>query len=42
VYDDGSTEDTYELARKVGATVIKNPKNTGYGAAIRELSKLLA
>jgi glycosyltransferase involved in cell wall biosynthesis len=42
VHDDGSTDDTYELARKAGAIVIKNPKNTGYGAAIRELSKLWA
>jgi len=37
VYDDGSTDDTYELAKNAGATVIKSPKNTGYGAAIRAL-----
>jgi glycosyltransferase involved in cell wall biosynthesis len=37
VYDDGSTDDTYELARKAGATVIKSHKNTGYGTAIRAL-----
>jgi glycosyltransferase involved in cell wall biosynthesis len=37
VYDDGSTDDTYELARTAGATVIKSPKNTGYGTAIRAL-----
>lgn len=37
VYDDGSTDDTYELAKKAGATVIKSPKNTGYGTAIRAL-----
>jgi glycosyltransferase involved in cell wall biosynthesis len=37
VYDDGSTDDTYELAINVGATVIKSPKNTGYGSAIRAL-----
>jgi glycosyltransferase involved in cell wall biosynthesis len=37
VYDDGSTDDTYELAKSAGATVIKSPKNTGYGAAIRAL-----
>jgi glycosyltransferase involved in cell wall biosynthesis len=37
VYDDGSTDDTYELAKSCGATVIKSPKNTGYGAAIRAL-----
>jgi glycosyltransferase involved in cell wall biosynthesis len=37
VYDDGSTDDTYELASTAGATVIKSPKNIGYGAAIRAL-----
>jgi glycosyltransferase involved in cell wall biosynthesis len=37
VYDDGSTDDTYELARTAGATVIKSHKNTGYGTAIRAL-----
>ena len=37
VYDDGSTDDTYELAEKAGAKVIKSPKNTGYGTAIRAL-----
>jgi len=37
VYDDGSTDDTAELAKTAGATVIKSPKNTGYGAAIRAL-----
>lgn len=37
VYDDGSTDDTYELAKGAGATVIKSPRNTGYGAAIRNL-----
>jgi len=37
VYDDGSTDDTYELAKSCGATVIKSPKNTGYGTAIRAL-----
>ena len=37
VYDDGSTDDTYELAVNAGATVIKNPKNAGYGSAIRAL-----
>jgi polyprenyl-phospho-N-acetylgalactosaminyl synthase len=42
IYDDGSMGDNYELARKAGAIVIKNPMNTGYGATIRELSKLLA
>jgi len=37
VYDDGSTDDTYELAKTAGATVIKSPKNSGYGTAIRAL-----
>lgn len=37
VYDDGSTDDTYDLALSAGATVIKSPKNTGYGYAIRAL-----
>jgi len=37
VYDDGSTDDTSELARTTGATVIRSPKNTGYGTAIRAL-----
>jgi glycosyltransferase involved in cell wall biosynthesis len=37
VYDDGSTDNTYDLAKSSGATVIKSPKNTGYGGAIRAL-----
>jgi glycosyltransferase involved in cell wall biosynthesis len=37
VYDDGSTDDTFEIAKTAGATVIKSPKNTGYGTAIRAL-----
>ena len=37
VYDDGSTDNTFELATSAGATVIKSPKNTGYGSAIRAL-----
>ena len=37
VYDDGSTDDTFELATAAGANVIKGPKNTGYGSAIRAL-----
>ena len=37
VYDDGSTDDTSELASAAGATVIKSPKNAGYGSAIRAL-----
>lgn len=34
VYDDGSVDNTSEVARAAGATVIRNPKNKGYGAAI--------
>ena len=37
VYDDGSTDNTSELASAAGASVIKSPKNTGYGSAIRAL-----
>ena len=37
VYDDGSTDETSELATSAGATVIKSPKNTGYGSAMRAL-----
>lgn len=37
VYDDGSTDNTSELATAAGATVIKSSKNTGYGSAIRAL-----
>lgn len=37
VYDDGSTDDTSEIAKSVGATVIRNPENKGYGVAIRSL-----
>jgi len=37
VYDDGSTDDTYEVSNSAGATVIRNPENKGYGVAIRSL-----
>ena len=37
VYDDGSTDNTCEVARSAGATVIRNPENKGYGVAIRSL-----
>jgi glycosyltransferase involved in cell wall biosynthesis len=37
VYDDGSKDDTYELAMSAGATVIRNQENNGYGVAIRSL-----
>ena len=34
VYDEGSTDTTYEVALGAGATVIRNPENKGYGIAI--------
>lgn len=37
VYDDGSTDETSKIAEGAGATVIRSPKNTGYGSAIRAL-----
>ena len=37
VYDDGSTDDTSELAQGAGARVIRSSKNFGYGATIRAL-----
>ena len=37
VYDDGSTDETYNLAASAGARVIKSPTNNGYGTAIRAL-----
>jgi len=37
VYDDGSVDNTVEVARAAGATVIRNPKNKGYGFAISTL-----
>mgnify|MGYP001592669207 CR=1 FL=1 len=33
VIDDGSKDDTYNIAKKTGATVLKHGKNKGYGAA---------
>lgn len=35
VVDDGSTDDTAQLAREAGATVITHPMNMGQGAAIK-------
>lgn len=35
VVDDGSTDDTAEVARKAGAQVIRHGRNMGYGAAIK-------
>jgi glycosyltransferase involved in cell wall biosynthesis len=37
VYDDGSKDDTYEVAESAGASVIRNQENKGYGVAIRSL-----
>ena len=37
VCDDGSTDLTATIAKKIGAVVIKHGKNLGYGAAIRSL-----
>lgn len=37
VLDDGSTDDTSEIARLAGATVIQHEENRGYGAAIQSL-----
>lgn len=35
VIDDGSTDSTAEIARKVGAFVIRHPFNMGYGVALQ-------
>jgi glycosyltransferase involved in cell wall biosynthesis len=37
VYDDGSVDNTCELARTAGATVIRSSINKGYGVAIKSL-----
>jgi glycosyltransferase involved in cell wall biosynthesis len=37
VYDDGSTDLTGPIAKKMGATVMTNSKNLGYGSAIKGL-----
>lgn len=37
VCDDGSTDLTAEIARKLGAEVIRHDRNSGYGAAIQSL-----
>jgi glycosyltransferase involved in cell wall biosynthesis len=37
VYDDGSTDDTEQVATSAGACVIRSPDNKGYGVAIRSL-----
>ncbi|PIW26408.1 MAG: glycosyltransferase family 2 protein [Rhodospirillales bacterium CG15_BIG_FIL_POST_REV_8_21_14_020_66_15] len=35
VIDDGSTDDTADLAEKAGARVIRNPHNVGYGRSLK-------
>jgi glycosyltransferase involved in cell wall biosynthesis len=37
VYDDGSSDNTSEIAEKNGALVIKNSRNRGYGRALNTL-----
>ena len=37
VYDDGSTDNTQQVASSAGAIVIRSPENKGYGIAIRSL-----
>ncbi len=37
VCDDGSTDLTSDIAKKMGVMVVNHPKNLGYGAAIRTL-----
>src|SRR5919106_2241218 len=38
VYDDGSTDNTYDMAKAAGAdNIIRSPVNNGYGVAIRTL-----
>jgi len=37
VCNDGSTDLTGEISKKMGAIVVNHPKNLGYGAAIRSL-----
>ena len=37
VYDDGSIDDTQQVAVSAGASVIRSPENKGYGVAIRSL-----
>ncbi len=37
VCDDGSDDDTYNVAKAAGAIVIRHPVNKGYGAAIKTL-----
>ena len=40
VYDDGSIDRTSDIARDLGAVVIRNVRNKGYGKALSELFKI--
>lgn len=40
VYDDGSEDNTAEIARASGATVVRNPTNRGYGTALKALFQM--
>ena len=37
VCDDGSTDETFEVSKKLGAEVVKHKKNMGYGVAINTI-----
>ena len=37
VVDDGSTDATGEIAKKMGAMVVRHTKNLGYGAALKTI-----
>ena len=40
VVDDGSTDDTFEKAKRAGAVVMKHPINCGAGAGVQTIMKL--
>ena len=40
VVDDGSTDDTFEKAKRSGAVVMKHPINCGAGAGVQTIMKL--
>ena len=40
VYDDGSKDSTYEVAKAAGAVVVRSPINKGYGVAIKSLFEI--
>jgi len=37
VVDDGSTDETENISKQMGAYVIKHPENRGYGAALQTI-----